>query len=114
MVTPRPNRGASRAAAPEEISTPTENGRKVRPACSGVKPRPSCRNRVSTSPNEAIPMKNVTAMAIPALNPRSPNRRSGTSGEPSRRSLIRSYQTNSANTGADAAIEMNVQAGQPS
>src|SRR5215472_11467166 len=64
IVTPRPNRGASRAAAPEEISTPTENGRKVRPACSGVKPRPSCRNSVSTSPNEAIPMKNVTGMAI--------------------------------------------------
>ena len=35
MVTPRPNRGASRAAAAEETSTPTENGRKVSPACSG-------------------------------------------------------------------------------
>jgi hypothetical protein len=50
MVTPRPKRGASRAAAAEETSTPSEKGRKVSPACSGVKPRPSCRNRVRTRP----------------------------------------------------------------
>ena len=90
MVTPRPNRGASRAAAPEETSTPAEKGRNVSPACSGLKPRPSCRNRVSTSANEAMPRKNVTATAMPALNARSRNRLSGTSGEPSRRALIRS------------------------
>src|SRR5262249_61186885 len=70
IVTPRPNRGARRAAAPEETRMPSENGRKVSPACSAVKPRPSCRNRVSTSPNEAIPRKNVSAMAIPTLNSR--------------------------------------------
>ena len=114
IVTPRPNRGASRAAAPEEARTPSENGRKVTPACSGVKPRPSCRNRVSTSPNEAIPRKNVIAMAIPTLNSRWLNSRSGTSGEPSRRVLTCSHQMNSARTGAEAAIDTNVQPGQPS
>jgi hypothetical protein len=113
MVTPRPNLGASRAAAPEETSTPAENGRKVSPACSGVKPIPSCRNRVSTRANEAMPRKNVMATVIPALNARSRNRLSWTSGEPSRRVLIRSYQTNAANTGADSAMDTNVQAGQP-
>ena len=90
IVTPRPNRGASLAAAPEATSTPAENGRNVSPACSGVKPSPICRNRVRTRANEAMPRKNVSAMAIPTLKARSRNRLSCTSGEPSRRALTRS------------------------
>ena len=54
------------------------------------------------------------ATAMPTLNSRSPNSRSGTSGEPSRRVLTCSHQTNRANTGTEAAIDTNVQPGQPS
>ena len=90
IVTPRPNFGSSRAAAPEATTTPAENGMNVAPACSGVKPRPCCRNSVRTRPNEATPRKNTTAIPIPAANPRWANMRNSTSGEPSRRVLIRS------------------------
>ncbi len=61
-----------------------------------------------------MPMKNATAIAIPVLKPRSRNRLSSTSGEPSRRAFARSYSTNSANTGTETAIDTNVQVGQPS
>src|SRR3977135_1434265 len=111
VVTPRPTGGASRAAAPEETSTPAEKGRNVSPACSGGKPRPSWRNSGRTRANEATPRKNATATPRPALNARSENRLSGTSGEPSRRVLIRSYQTNAASTGRQRAIDTYVQAG---
>ncbi len=90
MVTPRPNLGPSLAAAPEASSTPAEKGRKVRPACSGLKPRPICRNRVRISANDVTPRKNVMAIAMPTLNARWPNSLSCTSGEPSPRALIRS------------------------
>src|ERR1700729_525981 len=50
---------------------------------------------------EAPPRKNTTAMAIPAANPRWANMRSSTSGEPSRRVLIRSYPTKAARVGPD-------------
>src|SRR6266702_3923635 len=62
---------------------------------------------------DSTPEKNTRLSSRPLTNARSPNRLSTTSGELSLRVLRRSYSANIQNTGTDAAMSRNVQAGQP-
>ena len=68
VTTIRPSLGPSTAPlSPAPTPAPNDQGMRVRPACSALKPSPSCRYSVSVSIAPIMAAKNSSAVARPSL-----------------------------------------------
>ena len=93
------------------IATPSDIGMKVRPAWTGVKCSPSCRNSETTSSSPAKPAKNTMPTTRPEVKARLRSRLGAISAcSPERRSTA----AKTASSARPAAIRPKVHSGQPS
>lgn len=80
------------------VDTAMENGTPVRPARSGLQPRPICMYSVQTRKKMPITTPKVSCTAMPAAKLFTLNSDSSTSGEPSFFVLYFSYATSAPKT----------------
>ena len=109
-----PNRADSRGPRIDIMVKVKASGPASRPACSGGWPSPACSSSVST--NMKLPKKKTRAKFTPSPAEKARSRNSGrsSSGSPPRRASRRSQASVSRSAGTQAAMQIQVQAGQPS
>jgi len=92
----RPYRPTTRQPSVELIPIATAAGNVHSPATSGLRPRPSWRNSVTTSPSPRAEPNQHIATAVPSTNPRDAKSAGSRIGVPPRRAVRRSHPTSTA------------------